>query len=290
MKLSYTNTIDNGNGTKIFDKLTFKGGLNYNPIDALGFYINYAQGFAPPGVTSIFRTKTGTGGTTGIPAQFYYNLKPATFENFEFGGWATVLKNKLNLDYSLYYMKGKNELINVRLADNSTDYQSAGETLHKGIEFGLTYKPSSQISFRFGGTIAEHQYVAFKVSEKPTDALQNLNGKIMPQAPRWSGNSEISYYPNWLSNFRSSIEWQSVGDYYQDQINTVKYVGYDIFNARIGYQYKSIEIYGNVMNLTDKLYSYGVSRGNLSTSQPTYTAAAPRTFLLGLQYNFSLQK
>ena len=112
----------------------------------------------------------------------------------------------------------------------------------------------------------------------------------MPQAPRWSGNAEISYYPNWLPNFRTALEWQSVGSYYQDQINTVKYSGYDIFNFRLGYHYKSLEFFGNIMNLTDKLYAFNVSRANLSTSQPSYTAAAPRTFLIGLQYNFSLKK
>ena len=104
----------------------------------------------------------------------------------------------------------------------------------------------------------------------------------MPAAPKWSGNSEISYYPNWLPNLRTSVEWQLVGSYYQDQINTVKYSGYNIFNARVGYQWKHIEVYGNVLNLTDKLYAYNVSRANTTNAQPTYTAAAPRTFVFGI--------
>ena len=112
----------------------------------------------------------------------------------------------------------------------------------------------------------------------------------MPAAPRWSGNSEVSYYPKGLPNFRTSLEMQYVSSFFQDQINTIKYQGYNIFNARIGYKYKSMEIYGNVINLTDKLYAYNVSRGNQSTSLPTYTAAAPRTFLLGLQYHLTLKK
>lgn len=86
------------------------------------------------------------------------------------------------------------------------------------------------------------------------------------------------------------MEWQSVGNYYQDQINTVKYAGYDIFNFRAGYEWKGIEIYGNIINLTDKIYTYNVSRTNTANSQPAYYAAAPRTFLIGIQYNFSLKK
>ena len=290
MKIAYENAIDKGNGSKTYDKLTFKTGINYNPFSFAGFYGNYAQGFAPPAVSAIFRTKPGTGGTTNKPADFYYNLAPATFENFEVGGWLSVLKSKLYLDYALYYMEGKNELLNIKLPDNSTDYRSAGETRHKGIEFGVTFKPSEQLSFRLGGTAAQHTYIDFTLSEKPTDVLKDLNGKEMPSAPKWSGNSELSYYPKWLPNFRTSVECQYVSSYFQDQVNTVKYDGYAIFNGRIGYQWKSFEFYGNVMNLTDKLYAYNVSRANLSTSQPTYTAAAPRTFIFGIQYHLSLKK
>jgi outer membrane receptor protein involved in Fe transport len=289
MKVNYNNALDNSTGSKLYDKLTFKAGANYNPLAFAGFYGNYSQGFAPPGVTAIFRTKPGTGGTTGKPAEFYYNLAPATFENFEIGGWVSILKNKLNFDYAVYYMDGKNELLSIRQPDNSTDYQSAGETRHKGIEFGINYKPTHEWAIRVGGTTAQHTFIDFKVSDKPTDVLKNLNGKEMPSAPKWSGNSELSYYPNWLPNFRTSVEWQFVSNYFQDQINSVKYEGYNVLNARIGYHWKSIEIYGNVMNLTDKLYAYNVSRGNTTTSQPSYTAAAPRTFIVGLQYNLSLK-
>lgn len=290
LKVDYNNVLDNSTGTKIYDKPTFKAGANYNPVKFTGIYANYAQGFSPPGITSIFKAKPGTGGTTGKPAEFYYNLEPATFNNYEVGGWLALLEGKLNFDYAVYYMEGKNELLSVRLPDNSTDYRSVGETSHKGIEFGGNYKMfSEQVNIRFGGTIAKHTYIDFKVSDNTADALQDLDGKEMPQAPRWSGNSEISYYPNWLPKLRTSLEWQSVGSYYQDQVNTVKYAGYDIFNFRAGYEWKGIEIYGNIINLTDKLYAYNVSKANTTTSQPTYTTAAPRTFLIGLQYNLSLK-
>ncbi|MCG9793307.1 TonB-dependent receptor [Flavobacterium algicola] len=290
MKLDYQNAINLSTGEKTYDKFTFKAGANFNPYKEAGFYGNYSQGFAPPGITSIFRLKTGTGGTTGVPADFYYNLEPATFENYEVGGWLSLFENKLNFDYALYYMVGTNEQLSVKLEDNSTDYRSAGKTSHKGIELGLTYKPSTQWNLRIGGTVSKHEYIDFKVSDKSSDVLQNLGGYEMPQAPRWSGNSEVSYYPNWLPNLRASVEWQLISSYFQDQVNTVKYDGYNLFNGRIGYKFKCIEIYGNVMNITDKLYAYNVSRANLTTSQSSYTTAAPRTFLIGLQYNLSLKK
>jgi iron complex outermembrane receptor protein len=290
MKVAYNNALDNGTGTKVYDKLTSKIGLNYNPFSVAGFYANFSQGFAPPGVSAIFRTRPGTGGTTGVPADFYYNLEPATFVNYEIGGWLSLHENKLYFDYALYYLDGKNELLNVRLPDNSTDFRSAGATRHKGIEFGLNYKHNNELNFRFGGTVSEHMYIDFIVSERSSDVLKNLNGKEMPSAPRWIGNSELYYYPKWLPNFRTSVEYQLVGSYYQDQINAFKYSGYSVFNARFGYKWKSIELYTNILNLTDRLYAFNVTRANLPTSQPTYTAAAPRTFLFGIQYNLSFKK
>jgi outer membrane receptor protein involved in Fe transport len=44
------------------------------------------------------------------------------------------------------------------------------------------------------------------------------------------------------------------------------------------------------MNLTDKLYTTNTTRGNAAADQATFTAAAPRIFMMGLQYNFSLKK
>jgi iron complex outermembrane receptor protein len=285
MKINYNNSLDKSIGTKTYNQPTFKGGVNYNPIQEVGFYSNYSQGFAPPGVTSIFRKKPNTN-----PAEFYYNLEPATFNSYEIGGWVSILKNKLSFNYALYYMEGKNELLNIRQPDNSYDYQSAGETLHKGIEFGFNYNPSSQLGIRIGGTTSRHIFVDFQVSDKPSDPIQNLNGYEMPAAPKWIGNSEISYYPKWVPNLRASVEWQYVSSWYLNQINTAQYDGYNLFNGRIGYTYKSIELYANIINLTDELYATNVSQGNNTTDKPTFTAAAPRTFMIGLMYNLSIKK
>lgn len=290
MDLSYTNYLNNSNGNQKYERTTFKGGLNFIINKNVGYYVNYSEGFTPPGVTSIFRLKPGTGGNTGIPADFYYNLKPALFRNYEIGGYANLIPNKLTIDYAFYLLNGKNELLNIRQADNSFDYQSAGQTRHKGVEFSLNYNLSKQLQFRIGGTTAQHTFVKFDISAKPSDPLKNLDGFEMPSAPKWSGNSEITYKPNWLPNFRIALECQYVSSYFQDQINTVKYEGYTIFNSRLGYTWKNFEVFTNILNATDKLYAYNVTRANTVNSPATYTVAAPRTFMFGIQYNFDLKK
>ncbi len=282
MAFTYNNYLDASAGEKIYSKFTPKVGLTYDLGGDKGIYANYSQGFSPPALTAIFRKRPNTN-----PAEFYYNLKPAQFQNYEIGGWAVFLKNKLYLDVALYQMNGTNELLNIRQPDNSTDYQSAGKTLHRGIELGLTVKPSQQFFFRLGGTTALHRFEDFQISNKTTDQYQNLAGYEMPAAPRWSWNTEFYYYPKFVPNLRTSVEWQHVGGYHQNQINTIRYEGYDVINYRIGYKWRWIEIYSNVLNVADALYSTNATRGNNATDRTTYTPAAPRTFVFGIQYNFS---
>lgn len=281
MSFTYDNYLDVSTGSKKYEQVTPKLGLTYNFKKGKGVYANFSQGFAPPGLTAVFRKKPNTN-----PAEFYYNLTPGQFNNYEIGGWASVWKNKIYADISFYQMDGKNELLNIRQPDNSFDYQSAGKTLHRGVEYGVTFKPTTQFNFRFGGTTALHRFEDFLVSTKATDALKNLDGYEMPAAPRTVFNTEFSYYPNWLKNFRTSVEWQHVDGWYQNQINTIRYKGYDLVNFRVGYTWKGIELYSNLMNAADALYATSATRGNNATDRTTFTPAAPRTFVIGLQYNF----
>ena len=283
MSFDFVNYLDNTTGTKSYQQTTPKIGITYDLGKSKGIYANYSKGFAPPGLTAIFRKRTTPLSNGDL---FYYNLAPALFDNAEIGGWASLLHNKIYLDVAFYQMNGTNELLNIRQPDNSTDYQSAGKTLHRGIEWGITYKPSKQLFMRFGGTTALHRFVEFTLSQRAADALKDVNGKDMPSSPRWLWNTEISYYPIWLKNLRTSLEWQHVSKWYQNQTNTVIYNGYDLLNLRVGYQWRGMEIFANVMNLTDALYATNATRGNASTDRTTFTPAAPRTFTVGVQYNF----
>ncbi|GAB3799149.1 TonB-dependent receptor [Spirosoma humi] len=284
MAFDYTNALDKSSGGKDYSQVTPKIGATVDLGNGRGLYANYAKGFSPPALTAIFLKRTTPTATGDL---FYYNLQPAKFDNMEIGGWASLLNNKVYVDAALYQMNGTNELLNIRQPDNSTDYQSAGKTLHRGVELGITYRPSKQVFFRFGGTHAVHQFVEFTLSQRSSDAVQNVNGKDMPSAPRTIWNTEISYYPSWLKNFRTSVEWQHVAGWYQNQTNTVWYDGYDFANVRVGYQWKGIEVFSNALNVTNALFATNATRGNNATDRTTYTPAAPRTIVVGVQYNFS---
>lgn len=293
MAFTYTNYLDNTSGKKSYQEFTPKVGMTYKIRSNVGVYGNYSLGFSPPSLTTVFRKKPNTD-----PAEFYYNIEPAKFTNYELGGWANILKNKVDIDVAVYQMLGKNELLNIRQPDNSYDYQSAGKTTHQGIELGVTYRPNYQWTIRIGGTNAMHRYDEFVLSTRATDEVKNVNGNRMPSSPSWIANSEVMYKPKFIKGFKIGVEWQVMSSWYVDQVNKVKYEdkgafgikGISVINFRIGYQWKGMEVFSNIMNATDELYAYSATRGNAATDRTSYTAAAPRLFMLGLQYNFTGKK
>jgi iron complex outermembrane recepter protein len=295
MAFDYRNNIDNSTGSLGYAQTTPKIGATYELTPNTGVYANYSQGFSPPNLTAIFRRRPGP---AGAPAEFYYNLKPAQFSNYEVGGWASLWRNKAWIDVALYRMDGRNELLNIRQPDNSTDFQSAGKTLHTGVEYSLTLKLTPAWFFRFGGTNALHRFEEFLLSTRAADAVKDVNGKMMPQAPTWIANTELTYRPPFFKGFRLSAEWQRVSEWYQNQVNTVKYDdrslfgarGISLLNVRAGYEWRFAEVFANLLNATDELYANNVTRGNAPTDRATFTPAAPRTLVVGLQINLSGNK
>ena len=279
MSFDYTNFIDNSTGKKSYEQFSPKLGVTYEASSALGFYGNFSKGFSPPALSAVFRARPAAqAAATG--EKFYLSINPAVFSNYEVGGWASLWKNKVFFDYTFYRLEGNNELLGIRQPDNTTDYQSAGKTLHEGIEYQITIRPNDSWNFRFGGTNAKHTFVDFVLSTRASDALKNVNGKEMPQAPNFIANSEVTYK---YKGARIALEWQKIGPWFQDQVNKVSFEGVSVFNLRVGYTYKAYQFFTNILNLGDSLYATTATRGNNATDKSTYTPAAPRTVVAGVQ-------
>ena len=248
-----------------FERLSPKLGFTYNFSERTGLYANYSEGFVPPQVSELY---------TGVKVP---SIKPSVFYNYEVGGWAEIIKNKLSVDVSAYHLKGTNEIVSVKLDDGSFANQNAGETSHKGLEFGMVATPIKEISFRFSGAYSEHRFVEF------IEKGANYNGNQMNNAPNWMYNSEIWYKPSFIKGLRIGAEMQHIGSYYVDPLNTAKYKGYNVLNLRAGYQFKGLDVWINVMNATDNYYSHITSK---STFGYSYQLADPRNFNIGIAYDF----
>jgi outer membrane receptor protein involved in Fe transport len=248
-----------------FSAFTPKVGFTYTPKKNIGIYGNYSQGFVPPQVSELYRG-------VSVPS-----LEPAVFTNTELGSWINLWKDKASLDLAVYRLVGLNEIISVQQASGDYVNENAGKTLHQGIEYGLSLNPVKGVYFRLSGTNAIHEYSEY--IEKGND----YSGKIMPRSPNWICNSEITYKPHFMKGFRIGAEWQHVGPYYMDADNTIKYEGFDVFNLRVGYKWKGLEAWCNVMNIADVNFATNASK---SAWGQNYSPGNPRTFSVGLAYTF----
>jgi iron complex outermembrane recepter protein len=247
-----------------FNSVSPKLGFTYNFTGRVGVYANYSEGFVPPQVTELY---------TGVKVP---RIVPSVFNNYEAGGWVELIRNKLSADASVYRLDGKNEIISVKLDDGSFANQNAGRTTHKGIEFGLTAKPANGVSFRISGAHSKHTFVEY------VERGLKFDGNEMNNAPHWIYNTELWYKPYWIDGLRMGIEYQHVGKYYTDPQNKATYDGYDVVNFRIGYATKGWEMWMNVLNVTNRYFSYITTKSSFGYS---YHLADPRNFNVGISYD-----
>jgi outer membrane receptor protein involved in Fe transport len=251
--------------TNHYAHVTPKLGLTYNFDRNKGLYANYSLGFAPPDITTLY---------TGYQVP---DLKPATFYNYEIGGWLNLF-NKGFAEFSVYQLDGTNEIVSVIQPSGISLSQNTGRTRHRGVELSVQYNPIQDVSLRFGGTIVDHKYLEF------TDGATTVDDKKMANAPPYIGNAQITYKPSYIKGLNVSVEWQGLASYYTDPENLHKYSGYNTFNLRAGYKYKNFELWGNCLNATNKVFATIVTYGY---GKNTYYPGMLRTFNVGIGYTFS---
>ncbi|HEY6899159.1 MAG TPA: TonB-dependent receptor [Puia sp.] len=252
-----------------YSKVAPKIGATYN-YKGIGFYANYSEGYVPPQITDVFgKTSNNT------------YLRPQTFRSYEVGGWLSLIGSRLYADWSAYLMNGTNEIINVRLPNGISQSENAGETRHRGIEYGLTYRPTDEWLIRFSGSSAKHSYVHY------ISAGVDYSGKEMAQAPHFFGNAQVTYKPRYLKGFYISLEGQRVGKYFMDNLQQYTYKGYQVVNFRAGYNYSQFGIWVNALNAFNEYYSTN-SQASVSSGKASYTyqLGDPRAITLGLSYHF----
>ncbi len=251
-----------------FSALTPKIGLTWNLGRGKGLFTNYSEGFLPPQISELYRG-------VRIPV-----LQPSVYRNYEIGGYFQW-QDRIGLDFSIYQMNGTNEIITVMLDDGSQENRNAGKTTHRGIEYGLKWQISDELHFRFSGTNTTHLFDEYEESGN------DYAGNEMGQAPSWIANADITYKPDWLENFRWSLEWQHVDKYFMDHANTGEYPGYNLMNIRLSYEFWDVECWVHVINVANSLYATVVRRSEWGDS---YHAGEPRTINVGVAYQFKSQR
>jgi len=273
--LSGAQTSKKASQHNVYNIVAPKLGLTYALGPAQGVYANFSTGFQPPETNSLYSSRQTI------------ELKQANFTNYEAGGWVALFERKVYIDLSLYQMEGRNEIVSLLQADNTTQSENVGATRHQGIEYTLTYAPVPELNFRLSGTNARHTYLEY--SEVTQGRNRDYAGNLMVGAPNWLANAELFYKPRFAPGARVGLEYQRVGQFFTNTANTKTYAGYNLLNLRLGYRLpqsvaRGLEVWANVVNLSNALYATNATTNQYGT---TYTAAAPRTVTLGLGYTFA---
>lgn len=261
------------NSENSFSAVTPRIGAIYDVANGIGIYTNYSNGFLPPSVGELYRF-------SDVPL-----LDPSIFNNYEVGSWLSLLNNKIYIDVAAYYLEGQNEVVSVSVMEGGVrknENRNAGETKHYGFEYLLKLKPVEDLSLRFSGSYSKHEYVDFVTKIVDGEETSNYSGNEMKGAPKWINNVELKYTPSFAKGLRLALEWQHVGEYFTDEVNSNTFGGYDVLNARAGYKKGHWHIWTDLLNISDKLYA-----NNASTDwgKTTYTPGTPRTFIVGLELN-----
>lgn len=241
-----------------------KFGLTYNR-PSWGGYFNYSKGFVPPQITEIYNA-------IRVPY-----LLPQHFSNLEIGNWIRIPNGYI--EWSLYQLNGKNEIISVRQPDGVNLNQNTGQTKHYGIEYQFKYHFHPLIQVHFNGTNAKHIYINTLL--KGTD----ISNKEMVAAPRFFSN--LSLLSQWNNTLSSSIEWQHQSKYFMDEINSTQYPGFNVLNLRINYSIKNHALWLQCMNLTNQFYATMATK-NFSVKGNNgyaYYLGDNRTIALGWRWN-----
>jgi iron complex outermembrane receptor protein len=264
---SFRNKLSSGtpSSNNLFTNWAPKIGATFNQSN-WGVYLNYSKGFVPPQITEIYNA-------IRVPY-----LLPQSFSNYEIGSWLRIPNGYI--EWSLYQLNGRNEIVSVRQADGVNLNQNTGQTKHYGIEYQVKYNFNQFLQFNFNGSNAKHLYV--NTILKGTD----ISNKEMVAAPRFFSN--LTLLSQWNNALSSSIEWQHQSGYFMDEINATRYPGFDVLNLRINYSIKNHELWFQCINLTDQFYATMATK-NFSVkgnNAYAYYLGDNRTIALGWKWNF----
>ena len=264
-----------------YDHVSPKAGVVFNMSPLHDVYFNYRHGFRAPSVSQLFRAGSSAGTT---------ELKPIKTDSFEIG-FRGLMANAFSYEIALYHMEKSDDIVSIVNSDDDRQSVNAGETIHQGIELGLSGPITTEITFNSSFSYSNQEYgdftyTYFCFSCSPNNQVVNFDGNQVGKAPKTLGNLAISYQPLSLQGFTLEAELEHVGAYYTDETNTQNYQGHQLLNIRSQYQLsKALEFYLRVQNLMDKRYSTYTSN-QVGSDEISYRPGSPMSLYAGIRANF----
>ncbi len=243
-------------------------GASYKLTDELNAFATIAQGDQIPFSSELDNNP---------------DLQASTSRNIEFG-FKGRAKN-WEFDTSIYHIRTTDEVIGI-WDGSTTVYQNAGTTDKKGLEFSGSYQlfsAENTSKLWLGGSYSynHYRYVTFNevVSGSPIDR----SGNQLPFIPEQQYSLFLTYaHPSGIKARLQSDTW---GEYYLDNENSEKFEGYQfVTSLNISYETGAHTVSANIQNVMDDRYAVEVKKS--TSGKVSYTAGAPRSFLVSYRYKF----
>lgn len=207
---------------------TLGGNIAYTPNDGQTVLrATYGEGFRAPTLTE------------GQPPYGNTALKPETAKNLDLGVEHSLLDGKITLSATWFQRRSTNL---ITFSFTSFQSENIGSVRTKGVELGLTMKPTSSLRF-------EANYARVDATNR-TDPNA---GKRLPLRPMDSA----SVSADWATPFGLTLGatmWM-VGDSFDNAANTVQIDGYQRLDLRASLPISdTVELFGRVENVTDTQY------------------------------------
>lgn len=276
---------DYKDGSKEYSRLVKKFGAVYelNPSSLL--WLNVAEGFMGPGVSTLIGSGTPTPKSHAAAVKSRYvpanmDLQPEDSLTWEIGLRGQTASG-LRYDTNYYHTDFRNLIVSTLCGDTELCYtrnENAASAHASGFETTLDYPVNAYLDLGVSHTYARYRYDDY------VSGSSDYSGKERYYTPRNHFNLRVVVKP--APGWRVELEMDHIESYYTNQALTDSYERPDLYNLRASYTGKSWSGWLHVLNLFDTKYAERVGSTDAGVRN-SYTAGyAPLTVRVGIAYQF----
>jgi len=239
--------LDSAFSRKDFRHLNYKAGLSYEFNGFLTAYAGVSNAFIPPSTEELANNPFGYGG-------FNTHLIPATSFSYE-AGLRGNLPGKGYFELTGFVMQTQNDFFRFKLSQRGNQevfYGNAGNSLRKGLETYVRYRPVRMAEFVVSYTFSDFRYVSSATDSFYLDTAFVLTkppapGQYLPNSPKHVLNMQISLQPLqdlWITLegiYRSPWAIYTDADAYAGLLDPAVfrpwYEGYKLLNINVSYDF-----------------------------------------------------
>ncbi len=247
--------------SKSFDAISPKLALNYSFNKSQMAYINIAKGYRAGG----FNTSSSQ------RANHLNSFEQESLLSYELGMKNKLLKDKLLVNFSLYYMDIADMQVKTALSPFEGYTSNAGKSTSKGLELEVNYKINDSFTFFTSLGLNKTQFEDFEDNIFSQAGIPlgivNHKGNENIYSPKYNYNIGLSYRNS--DGYFARADISGFSSIYTDKENKNKVPAYNLVDTKIGYETQSYEIHLYAKNLFNKEHNInGYNSQYVIYSQP----------------------